>query len=733
MPDSLLEASRPPTTARVARVTPGRARGRGDVESTLGIEPRPPTPIAAGARHRRRRSLRRLRRSSAPLAPGSRDGNVPAISSSRSTSRRRGTNRRRGSAVRFATVAVLAGARARRDGRVPRVRRAHGLGRVARASPTPPAVELDPAPSAPITPPPRPSIERDTTAIATAPATRDQGSPRRIELSDPSRPARARRAAARARRTREAEEIDLRPGRPLTPPPPLPPIHRLRIPPSAILAGRLRDIVRIRCRHSPLRSSSESTRWAQRSAAEAWRPSTSVAPRARTATEERVALKVIRDELAHDEQFKSMFIDEAKILAQLSHPNVIRTLEYGVTGAPSLHRDGAALGPHLFGRLGAARRQGRAACTSWLAAWLCARVAEGLHSAHELVDERGQSLGVIHRDVNPSNIFLTHGGEVKLIDFGLAKARVRLSKSADGIVKGKIPYLAPEQAHGQAHRSPHRRLRPRRDALGVGHDEAPVQARHRRRHACARSARRRCPTSRTMIEGFPDELWYIIEKSLREDRGRALRDGRRVPQGARRVRRRARAGDEGRARGAADAALSRARRRARHSGSGRDVGARAEAHDAAARRRCRSRRRACSRWRTRASREIGTDPDVERRRPTRGQPDARRRRRSCAHPRRRPPTPPKGKTKAKGKSKAKAQDQELATAAREGDERTSEAPAARAACARTEARGKRAVKRVASTDRVTAVRDEAAPKRMWVSLVVVVAVVLALALALSAR
>src|SRR5262245_56158978 len=166
-------------------------------------------------------------------------------------------------------------------------------------------------------------------------------------------------------------------------------------------------------------------------------------------SEELVALKVIRDELAHDEQFSAMFVDEAKILARLSHPNVIQTLEYGVSG------------DHRF--IAMELLNGRTVSDAWdvltanhekldlgVVAWICARVAEGVHSAHELVDEDGMPLSVIHRDVNPTNIFLTHSGEVKLIDFGLAKARVRVSKSAEGIVKGKIPYLAPEQARGQA-------------------------------------------------------------------------------------------------------------------------------------------------------------------------------------------------------------------------------------------------------------------------------------------
>ncbi len=229
-------------------------------------------------------------------------------------------------------------------------------------------------------------------------------------------------------------------------------------------------------------------------------------------TEERVALKVIRDELAHDEQFKSMFIDEAKILAQLSHPNVIHTLEYGVTGH------------HRF--IAMELLSGRTYADVWdllsvkgdkmpipLAAWLCARVAEGLHSAHELVDETGMSLGVVHRDVNPSNIFLTHGGDVKLIDFGLAKARVRLSKSADGIVKGKIPYLAPEQAHG-------RPIDRRIDvyALGATLWESVTMKRLFKRDTDVDTLRAireaKVPDARTLVEGFPEELWRIIVKAL---------------------------------------------------------------------------------------------------------------------------------------------------------------------------------------------------------------------------
>jgi serine/threonine-protein kinase len=229
-----------------------------------------------------------------------------------------------------------------------------------------------------------------------------------------------------------------------------------------------------------------------------------------------VALKVIRDELANDEQFTAMFVDEAKILARLSHPNVIQTLEYGVTG------------PHHF--IAMELLNGRTVADVWdvltaepgtfdlgLAAWICARVAEGLHSAHELVDEQHVPLNVIHRDVNPTNIFVTHAGEVKLIDFGLARARVRVSKSADGIVKGKIPYLAPEQARGAP-------IDRRVDiyALGTTLWEMSTMKRLFKRDndvdtlKAIRDAH--VPDPREENADFPVALWKIIDRALQRER-----------------------------------------------------------------------------------------------------------------------------------------------------------------------------------------------------------------------
>lgn len=232
-------------------------------------------------------------------------------------------------------------------------------------------------------------------------------------------------------------------------------------------------------------------------------------------TEELVALKVMKDELANDEQFNLMFEDEAKILARLSHPNVIQTLEYGTDGHAFIAMElltGRTVSDVYDALLDAEDKFDLAT-----AAWICARVAEGLHSAHELVDEEGAPLSVIHRDVNPTNIFLTHHGEVKLIDFGLARARVRMSKSAEGIVKGKIPYLAPEQAQGQT-------IDRRIDvyALGTTLWEMCAMKRLFKRDndvdtlKAIRDAH--VPDLRERDPSFPEALWKVIDLALKIDR-----------------------------------------------------------------------------------------------------------------------------------------------------------------------------------------------------------------------
>lgn len=156
-----------------------------------------------------------------------------------------------------------------------------------------------------------------------------------------------------------------------------------------------------------------------------------------------VALKVMRHEASDDPNMVNMFLDEANLLVRLRHPNIVRTFESGVDGGHEFIAMELLVGRTLANVYDA--------CISTnvridpdVVAWICAGIARALDYAHELRDDAGP-LGIIHRDVNPSNVFLTFDGHVKLFDFGMAKFASRHAKSAPGVVKGKLPYLAPEQ------------------------------------------------------------------------------------------------------------------------------------------------------------------------------------------------------------------------------------------------------------------------------------------------
>src|SRR4051812_19891491 len=157
-----------------------------------------------------------------------------------------------------------------------------------------------------------------------------------------------------------------------------------------------------------------------------------------------VALKVIKEEFCRNPEFVTMFMDEAKIVSQLSHPNLVQVIELGTEGDRLFIAMELLFGQSLWQVWDVCRARG-VRLRYDMAAWIGARIAEGLHHAHEMKDASGQPLMLVHRDVNASNVFLTYAGEVKVIDFGLAKAANRTYKTAAGIVKGKLAYLSPEQ------------------------------------------------------------------------------------------------------------------------------------------------------------------------------------------------------------------------------------------------------------------------------------------------
>jgi len=162
-----------------------------------------------------------------------------------------------------------------------------------------------------------------------------------------------------------------------------------------------------------------------------------------------VAIKVIHPDLANDEQFRQMFLDEALLSSRIDHPNVVHVEELRqFEGSHFLTMEfvhGCSLSQLQRTLLARGRRLAPA-----FAARIAMHVADGLHAAHETCDESGRALGVVHRDVTPENILLAYGGHVKLIDFGIAKAYGRKHRTMDGLLKGKFRYMAPEQAHGKA-------------------------------------------------------------------------------------------------------------------------------------------------------------------------------------------------------------------------------------------------------------------------------------------
>ena len=161
-----------------------------------------------------------------------------------------------------------------------------------------------------------------------------------------------------------------------------------------------------------------------------------------------VALKVIRPEHGRNKEFVAMFVDEARIALRLAHPNIVSMVGVGYDGTRHFLAMELLRG-HTLLAIGKAAHGRGTRLPYEMVAWIGARIADALAYAHELVDDKGALEHLVHRDVNPANIFVTREGIPKLIDFGLAKARDRIASTAFGVVKGKLAYLAPEQAQGQ--------------------------------------------------------------------------------------------------------------------------------------------------------------------------------------------------------------------------------------------------------------------------------------------
>jgi serine/threonine-protein kinase len=237
-----------------------------------------------------------------------------------------------------------------------------------------------------------------------------------------------------------------------------------------------------------------------------------------------VAINKIHPHLVEDESFVQMFLDEARVAARISHPNVATVFDLGK------HEDTYWIAmEYLHGEpLREVMRRTEELGTAMppeIACRVIADAAEGLHAAHELLGKNGEKLGLVHRDVTPHNLFVTYDGVTKVVDFGIAKFSSRMSHTRAGTLKGKLAYMSPEQVHGEG-------IDRRTDifALGVVLWELTTGQRLFRMESdldtLAKVQECNVPRPSTLIRGYPVDLEKIVMKALAKNRGERFRTAR---------------------------------------------------------------------------------------------------------------------------------------------------------------------------------------------------------------
>jgi serine/threonine-protein kinase len=234
-------------------------------------------------------------------------------------------------------------------------------------------------------------------------------------------------------------------------------------------------------------------------------------------TSDVVAVKMLLPELAENVEFRKMFFDEARIASRVRHPNVCGTYEMGEQAGTLYLAMEWLDGPSLMRVL----RPGREDLTECdripirprIAARIVADACAGLHAAHDLLGDDGRPLGVVHRDVSPHNLLLTSAGEVKVTDFGVAKALGKSHMTMAGQLKGKLAYMAPEQLVGGP-------IDRRCDVFALGcllyeitTGQRPFQGEHDPQVMAAIMLGRYEPPSR-IVANYPHELSIIVMRAL---------------------------------------------------------------------------------------------------------------------------------------------------------------------------------------------------------------------------
>src|SRR4051794_23377046 len=236
-----------------------------------------------------------------------------------------------------------------------------------------------------------------------------------------------------------------------------------------------------------------------------------------------LVIKKIHPSLAETPQFRQMFEDEAKVAVNLNHPNIVQTFGYGQIGPTYYLAMEHVEGVDLLRLLNGAVEQ---ACKIpyGLCAYLGQQIAKALDYAHRKTDEFGEALSIVHRDVSPQNVLVSWDGGVKLVDFGIARARH--VKEEEGVVKGKFAYMSPEQAQGQP-------VDPRADIFATGIVLWEVTCGRslfghlKGRQAVNAIRNAQVPRPRDIDAAIPAELEEIILKALRlrpDERFQTARD-----------------------------------------------------------------------------------------------------------------------------------------------------------------------------------------------------------------
>ncbi len=158
----------------------------------------------------------------------------------------------------------------------------------------------------------------------------------------------------------------------------------------------------------------------------------------------RVAIKYLHPHLLRDEQFVQMFMDEGRLAAGIHHPNVVAVVDLVLEAQCMYMVSEYVEGDQLLALFKSAR-DAKTRIPAPIAIRIALDMLAGLHAAHELAGDDGTPLRIVHRDVSPHNVLVGADGITRITDFGIAKAEERISTTRDGIVKGKLSYMAPEQ------------------------------------------------------------------------------------------------------------------------------------------------------------------------------------------------------------------------------------------------------------------------------------------------